>query len=104
MGFLASLLAAFGTAIQFRENVLKLREQEPAVVGAYVAVGELRREVRWYRPLRWWQHRRLLGRLLRENPVEASGYRRLQWVLTGWASLWFAAVLSATKELMELLN
>lgn len=72
----ALVAALLGTVAQAILALRRVRAAEPLAPSA-IAIYDLKREVRWWHPIRRLRHRRALRRALQESPEEASAYRRV---------------------------
>lgn len=88
---IAAVFALTGTLAQ---AFLALRDaalRDPDVPAA-LAVDSLRREVRWWQPLRRRNHLRVVAQLMEESPAEAAAYRRVYGTIVAWSALAVAAL------------
>lgn len=83
---IALLFGLVGTVIQAVLSLRALSEQGASFASA-LAVYDLKREVHWWRPIRFVGHQREVRRALRDSPKEAAAYRRLHAALLSWSLL-----------------
>ena len=101
LDFVVPILTLGGTAIQAIQSLRQLKELDPEAHRAFVAVDDLKIEYSLARdPARWYQRRHQMAQLLRESPVEARLYKRVQLQLLAWLLLFLASVLAVVAAFL----
>lgn len=83
---IALIFGLVGTVIQALLSLRALGAQGASFVSA-LAIYDLKREVHWWRPIRFARHQREVRRALRDSPEEAAAYKRLMAALVSWSLL-----------------
>lgn len=96
---LTASLALLGTLVQFVLALQQLITADREATKTYNIVDEWRREVSLAHPIRRWNQRRHVRRVLRDSPAESALYWRVRLTLLAWLLLLVAAMAALSQAL-----